>query len=89
MDVEEYTNETHILLYPNPVSHTLNINLEDAVEDIDQIRLVDNLGRCSQTLSVESALLNLDCSTYAPGIYYVNFINNDGKQTDSRKIIIK
>ena len=85
--VEEYTNETNILLYPVPARDLLNIDMSEAA-DIGQIRLYDALGRCLQTMSVSESRMQLDCSALAPGHYFVRFLDNHGEIVDVRKIII-
>jgi len=87
--VEEYANETNIRLYPNPVHSTLNIDLSETALNVDKVQLFDNLGRCVQTIPVNEAQLQLDCSSYASGVYYVKFTNKEYQLLETRKIIIK
>lgn len=87
--IENYTHNTDILLYPIPTQNILHINIENATTPIKQIQLIDPLGRCLQTLEVTDQHLQLDCTTYRAGHYFVRFLNADGKNIDTRKIIIQ
>ena len=89
VSVDEYTNETQILLYPNPANSVLNINLDDAVVTVANVQLYDNLGRCLQTIPVYGNQMQLDCTSYAAGNYYVKFTDAMGQTIDTRKIIIR
>lgn len=85
--VEEYTNESNILLYPVPTHDLLNIDMHQAVT-IGQVQLYDAVGRCLRTLPVNSETMQLDCSALAPGHYFVRFLDAKGNTVDNRKIII-
>ena len=86
--VEEYVNETRILLYPVPTHDLLNIDLSETSLQVNQIQLVDALGRTLDTKPVNESKLQLDCSTLAAGQYFVRFLNDNGKIIDTRKIIV-
>ena len=85
--VEEYTNETNILLYPVPTRDLLTIDLSEA-EPIGQVQLYDALGRCLQVMTVTGDRMQLDCSDLAPGHYFVRFLDTKGGIVDNRKIIV-
>ncbi|MCQ2284071.1 MAG: T9SS type A sorting domain-containing protein [Bacteroidales bacterium] len=89
VSVNEYTNDTQILVYPNPTTQYLNINLEDAVVDVHQVQLIDNNGRCLQTIAVDGNFIQVECGQYATGNYLIRFIDNNGNTIDTRKVIIK
>lgn len=90
VSVDEYLNTlTNILIYPNPVRNTLHVNLEKATRSVKSVQLYDYLGRCLQTIPADDNQLNIDCSQYAAGNYFVRIIDNDGKLIDTRKIIIQ
>ncbi len=86
--VDEYLNETEILVYPNPVSQTLHINLENTSLQIQAIKLTDQLGRTVEQLPVTDQHIQMDCTPYHNGIYILHFIDQNGRMADSRKIII-
>ena len=86
--VEEYTNDTRILVYPNPVSQSLNINFENASLQIRNIELIDQFGRCVLRNPVTETQTQVDCTPFANGAYVLRMIDADGKAVDHRKIII-
>lgn len=86
--VEEYVNDTHILLYPVPTHDLLNIDLSEAVLHVEQILLVDALGRTLNTLPATESKLQLDCTALSTGHYFVRFLDKNGKIIDTRKIIV-
>lgn len=86
--VDEYTNETQILVYPNPVSQTLNINMENSVVQLQAIEMVNQVGKCIYRSSVNDLQHQIDCSQFANGTYVLRLMDMDGKAVDHRKIII-
>ena len=86
--VEEYLNESEIVVYPNPVSQSLHINLEKTVLEVSEIQLFDPRGRCVHRIPVDDNLIQLDCTPYANGHYVIRFVDDKGRVLDSRKIII-
>ena len=86
--VEEYINESEILVYPNPVSASLNINLEKTMLEFSEIQLFDPRGRCVRRITADDNLIQLDCTPYANGHYIIRFVDDKGRVLDSRKIII-
>ncbi len=87
--VEVYTNETKIQLYPVPAKDVLHVNLEDAAMNVSTVQLIDQLGHCLQAIPVTDAHLQIDCTPYSAGHYFVRFLDQDGKTIDNRKIIIR
>ncbi len=77
----------HITLYPNPVSKTLNFEVVSPNEKIDQMHIVDALGRSlwegpngdfSTPKSIE-----IDINNWSEGIYYLRIM------TESKTIVQK
>ncbi len=87
--VEEYTNDTGILLYPVPTQNILNIDMHDAAAQVESIQLLDLLGRCLQSITVTDKRIQVDCSPYATGQYFVRFLGEKDQVIDTRKIIIR
>lgn len=85
--IDDYTDE-NILLYPNPASQYLHINIEKSVSSISDIQLLDNLGRMLQHIDVNDSQLTVDCNAYATGTYFIRFYDHDGAVISTRKIII-
>lgn len=88
VSVDEYTNETHILVYPNPVAQTLHINMENATVQLQAIEFVDQRGRCVYRSNTSELQHQIDCTPFANGTYVLRMIDVDGKVIDHRKIII-
>ena len=86
--MEEYTNETQIRLFPVPTHDVLNIDLSETTLNIEQVLLVDALGRTLQTIEATDSRLQIDCSTLAAGHYFVRFLSQDGKTVDTRKVVV-
>lgn len=87
--IDEYVNESNILLYPVPTNDVLNVNLENAVSNIKNIQLIDPSGRIIRNIPVTDALMQIDCSSYATGHYFIRFFDQNGRKIDTRKIIIQ
>lgn len=86
--VDEYTNETQILVYPNPVAQTLNINMENAVVQLQTIEIIDQTGRCIYRNSLDDVQHQIDCTPFSNGTYVLRLLDANGKAVDHRKIII-
>ncbi len=89
VSVDEYTNESNILVYPVPTYDQLNINLEQAGDNVDKILIYDLSGRMIQSVPVTESLVRISCGQFAAGQYLIRFLNADGKTVDTRKIIIR
>lgn len=87
--IEEYVNETNILLYPIPARQYVNVNVEEAQSKITKIQLLDNLGRSLELIPVMESNFQIDLTSYASGTYYLRFLNESGNTVDTRKIIIR
>lgn len=86
--VDEYLNESEILVYPNPVSQSLNINLEKTTLDVSEIQLFDSKGGCVRCIPANDSQIQIDCTPYANGNYVIRFVNDKGRVVDSRNIIV-
>lgn len=71
-----------ISVYPNPVTHFLNIQ---ASEPMSGIKIFDVSGKLIYDLKQKSAVINTDWSKYSNGIYFVTIYNETGFVT--KKII--
>ena len=89
VSVDEYTNESNILVYPVPTYDQLSINLEQAADNVDKILIYDLSGRLVQSVPVTESLVRISCGQFAAGQYLIRFLNADGKTVDTRKIIIR
>lgn len=77
--------ELEIKIYPNPVSNTMNIDLED-ISTIKEMKLFDQNGRIARTLEVVDRS-SVDVSDLNAGMYIVRIMRTDGTM-QSRKVII-
>ncbi len=84
LSVTETLPNQHPVLFPNPTSGILNIDLKDT--PIDQIEIYDSQGARVHSQSREDANSVLDLSSLAKGIYTVRF---RGISEFSSKIIIE
>lgn len=79
----------NILLYPNPATNLLHIQLQNTVEHLKAVRIYDVLGKTIadwSTLNTDS--MNIDVATYAKGVYLVE-ITSDTNMKLIKKLIIQ
>jgi len=76
------TDIGEVIIYPNPASEKLNIQLSNGVQLVN-INLYNNLGK----LIISSDKSTVNVSSLANGIYYLHVETNKGKAT--KKVIIK
>ena len=67
-----------ILVYPNPTSETLTIELENNLI-LEKVNIYNTLG---QVIKTESNT-NIDVSKLQKGTYFVEVVTNNGKATKS------
>tara|TARA_B100000809_G_scaffold263083_1_gene315520 strand:- start:3615 stop:5885 length:2271 start_codon:yes stop_codon:yes gene_type:complete len=70
---------TEIRIYPNPTESVLNIDLGDNKLSGASIRLIDVLGKPVFKQTVLNNKLAIDISNYPSGIYFLVYLNPDGK----------
>lgn len=80
----DFSKDSSLQIYPNPVQDFLNIKSENT---ITSIQLFDSQGRLLTTKVANETFEVLDISKYSEGIYFVSVITSVGKQT--QKIIKK
>jgi spore coat protein CotH len=73
---------SNISIYPNPVTHFLNIR---SIEPMSGIKIFDVSGKLIYDLKQKSDVINTDWSKYSNGIYFVTIYNETGFVT--KKII--
>jgi len=72
-------------IFPNPVSDVLNIKLDNV--EMSEIQILDILGRISYSSAVDSDHLFVDVSGFAPGMYFVRFVMQDGQISQPFKVV--
>lgn len=70
-----------VSVYPNPFNNVINININDIKEGKFKLTLMDASGKILWTKNVNDASSSyhevIYTSSYAHGIYFLNYINND------------
>lgn len=87
-DVKTIVAPSVINIYPNPaveklfIQHDLSLN-----KNTSSIVLIDVMGRVVLQKMLDAALVELDVSTIAPGIYFVQIFSKEERVRVSKKII--
>ena len=82
--IEEFSNSSNsqLNIYPNPVSETLNISLND--NNINTISILNTLGQAvfkKQVIKNASENIQLSVSTFPPGIYIIQATGKNNSAT--------
>ena len=85
--IEDYETQAMVSLYPNPVHQSLYINIENAPE-VKAVSLFDEAGRLVYKTRCDDTHLEIDCTRFANGHYTVQFLDEQGRRVESRKIIV-
>ncbi|MBL0047063.1 MAG: T9SS type A sorting domain-containing protein [Bacteroidetes bacterium] len=73
--------ESKLLLFPNPTKAFLDLSLRNS-SGLDKVIVLDILGNCLLTLDlsgVQKQTVRLNLQSYAPGIYFIEAQDKDGK----------
>ncbi len=84
--IEEYWTDESITLYPNPSSEVIYFSTTDNVE-VSGIRIVDIAGKLVYN-STNTNSNQVDLSSFAPGLYFMQFISDETPQPVTKKFII-
>jgi hypothetical protein len=84
--------EAHAVLYPNPASQNVNLQIMNTESESATIMLFTGMGQLIRTfnlksLKVEKALYNLDVSGLPDGVYLINIKTNDGHNFGEQLVI--
>jgi len=85
LDVNDYTSQESVTVYPNPTGSTLNISGLHTLIEIRRIDVTDYNGRLVK--SFDQIITTIDVSTLADGIYFLNIHHEDG--VEIKKFIIE
>ena len=77
-------NSSNIKVYPNPAKHFFTIELPEENTDL---KLVDISGRIIYQQKNQTGKVNLDCQNVAPGIYFLQLINQNSLVYSSKIIL--
>jgi hypothetical protein len=81
------TTANSFRLYPNPTNGKLNITMENAMDaEIKIYSLIGNLLLKQKTMQIST---NIDLSSFAKGVYFVNIINTSNGKSNTEKLIIQ
>ena len=76
-----------IVLYPNPVSNSLFIQM-DSPSNFDKLVMYDPLGKLIVELQIEESILEVDMSNFSNGIYQIVMMSETGKPLTQKLIKI-
>lgn len=84
--IEENTSSNQLSIFPNPSSSEFQIS-NYQFQPKDEIRLTDVSGRIlfTKTIAEKCSMFNVQCSTLANGIYFVEIIS--GKEKIIKKLV--
>lgn len=68
--------QASIVAYPNPSSDKINIEIIGEMGNHPTIKLLDIMGKELATYEMDSNSIQIDLKTYAPGIYFINYIDH-------------
>lgn len=77
----ESLNMEKVVVYPNPVSSILNIE----VNNQENLILYNLIGEVVHVFEASNTLIKLDVSTYSPGVYWL--ISKDGEYIEKIEVI--
>lgn len=87
----EPTAEMQMTTYPNPVSETLTVNLQNCPQQETNVVLFDAFGRniSSQTIPYSEYMsASFNVSEYAEGAYWVNVYSNDQRICTKKVLVV-
>jgi endonuclease/exonuclease/phosphatase family metal-dependent hydrolase len=70
LDTPEFAHKNTLLVYPNPASDQLFIQLDEAID----VTIMDMTGKIIQQESLQSGNNSIDVSPLAPGLYFVKSV---------------
>ncbi len=80
-------NDNEITIYPNPVNKNDKIiNILSDEHIIDELKIIDNLGRVIYNQTINSNQIGIDVSTYDSGVYFVQI--TQGSVMITKRIVI-
>jgi photosystem II stability/assembly factor-like uncharacterized protein len=79
-NVKSQTNisSSDCLIYPNPSSGIINVNYLETTPTNKTIIITDNLGKEMYRTQLVNENLQIDASTWAKGIYFLNSVSKNG-----------
>ncbi|MCF8405171.1 MAG: T9SS type A sorting domain-containing protein [Bacteroidales bacterium] len=92
--IDTWVNEIEkqdVLIHPNPATDKIIISIQDGLKENTMLKIVNNLGEIVLSENIEKQStpidLNLDLSSFEPGIYFIIIRNNELQL--NQKLILK
>ncbi|HEY6902205.1 MAG TPA: T9SS type A sorting domain-containing protein [Puia sp.] len=76
-----------VSFFPNPAREYVNVSLGASVTGQTTIRLINAFGQVLQEKRADAGTVTFAVGNYAPGLYILSVVSNDGKQ-ESRQLMI-
>lgn len=83
--IDDINISSLIDIFPNPVSDVLNIRLGDV--QVSEVQMFDMMGKVIRSTVVESDHITFDVYDFAPGMYFVRFVMQDGLVSQPFKVM--
>jgi len=83
----EEQSKAEFLMYPNPTSDLVTVNLNDA--SLVRFELIDQQGRLIKSLRVAQSTVDFDVSKLSSGVYTVRGIRKDGSSVTQLLDVMK
>lgn len=87
INVNNAFQSSEIIIFPNPTSDVLHVDLSTLLEQTTTIQLINNFGQVVFETKREEQSFPLDLSSYPSGPYHLQFIQN--QRRISKKIFIQ
>ncbi|HLV39920.1 M28 family peptidase [Xanthomarina sp.] len=86
LQVESYSIDASINMFPNPVQQTLHINVDLKNNEVGTFKLIDILGKEVLNKTLETSSTQVDMSTVNKGVYLAVF--EVGTKRTTKKLIV-
>lgn len=86
-DVKE-SNSAKIIVYPNPASDKINIDLENSFEENMNFQLFDMVGSKIMSHAISGTSITVSCKNITPGMYFYKITNATGQISNGKLNII-
>lgn len=83
---EQKSTRTNVLVFPNPVTHSLTAVINEVVASGYEVMLSDIIGKVLFSTTTHDQIFSLDMSSYARAVYFLK-IYTEGKQIDVLRIV--
>ncbi len=88
--IENAQTKMNVVLYPNPTTNELNININSPIFTTYEIKITDTLGRLIYKLETQNVHIQLNTSQFVKGFYFVSILDKNKLTPPSTlKVIIQ